>query len=142
MFELHKQLAADTVPLGNLPLCKVLLMNETQFPWLILVPRRPKICEPYQLSEVDITQLNSESIAISRFMMNFFVGDKLNTASLGNLVPQLHLHHIVRRHTDVVWPKPVWGNFTPTPYSASMLKKTQTDIRLQMQSTLPGFQEC
>jgi diadenosine tetraphosphate (Ap4A) HIT family hydrolase len=142
IFEINPQLANDTVSIGDLPLSRILLMNESQFPWFILVPRRAQISEPYQLKDVDIMRLNNESMSISRFMMNYFGGDKLNIASLGNLVPQLHIHHIVRRHSDAVWPKPVWGNYRPSPYSKSSLVDAKQQIVAQLQLAMPDFRRC
>ena len=110
-FELDPQLKADTIEICNLTLCKVLLMNEAQFPWIILVPKRSNITEIHQLNDDDIAQVQKESLMISRLMMKHFNGDKLNTAALGNVVSQLHIHHIVRFKSDPVWPKPVWGHF-------------------------------
>lgn len=118
-FELHPQLAADTFLLADLPLSRVLLMNEQQFPWLILVPRLAGISEIFQLSLSDRQQLEKESTHTAQTMMSFFNGEKMNTAALGNMVPQLHLHHVVRNSKDSAWPAPVWGNFEASPYTQS-----------------------
>lgn len=116
-FELHPQLAADTYVVGNLPLCRVLLMNESRYPWLILVPQRADTTEIHQLVAADRTQLWEESDLVSRQLMQLFKADKLNIAALGNVVPQLHLHHIARFKTDAAWPAPVWGKFKPEAYA-------------------------
>ena len=116
-FELHPQLAADTFLVGNLPLSRVLLMNESRYPWLILVPERAEISEIHQLAATDRAQLWEESDLVSRQLMQLFKADKLNIAALGNVVPQLHLHHIARFKTDAAWPAPVWGKFKPEPYA-------------------------
>lgn len=116
-FELHPQLAADTFLVGNLPLSRVLLMNESRYPWLILVPERAEISEIHQLAATDRAQLWEESDLVSRQLMQLFKADKLNIAALGNVVPQLHLHHIARFKTDAAWPAPVWGKFKPEPYT-------------------------
>ncbi|MFT7526322.1 MAG: diadenosine tetraphosphate (Ap4A) HIT family hydrolase [Arenicella sp.] len=139
MFKLHPQLKMDTFRIGDLPLCEVLLMNESQFPWLILVPRKENISELYQLPKIEIRQANIESLEISRLMMQFFVGDKLNVAALGNLVPQLHIHHIVRNRDDSVWPQPVWGNFTAKPYSEAAANAVLSKLREQISLKLDGF---
>jgi diadenosine tetraphosphate (Ap4A) HIT family hydrolase len=139
MFKLHPQLKTDTFDIGDLPLCKVLLMNESQFPWLILVPRKEDIRELYQLPETDFRQANIESLEISKLMMRFFVGDKLNVATLGNLVPQLHIHHIVRNRDDPVWPQPVWGNFTAKPYSEAAANAMLGKLREQISLKPEGF---
>lgn len=128
-FILDPQLAADTIELGELSVCKILLMNDSQFPWIILVPQRANITELYQLSNNDITQVQKESLIISRLMMQHFNGDKLNTGALGNVVSQLHLHHIVRFKTDPVWPKPVWGNIKAIPYSHDKLAKLTESLK-------------
>jgi len=124
MFKLHPQLFADTVPIGDLPLCRVLLVNDSQYPWLVLVPRRVDILETYQLSEDDQQQLLIESNTLSSLLMNHFNGNKLNVAALGNMVPQLHIHHIVRFTNDPTWPKPVWGMLPSRPYQQGELNST------------------
>ena len=139
MFRLHPQLKMDTFDIGDLPLCKVLLMNESQFPWLILVPRKSDISELYQLQETDIKQANKESLEISKLMMEIFIGDKLNVAALGNLVPQLHIHHIVRNKDDPVWPQAVWGNFTAKPYSESAANEILGKLSEQISLRIEGF---
>jgi diadenosine tetraphosphate (Ap4A) HIT family hydrolase len=117
-FSLHPQLAQDTHVVMDLPLCRVLLMNEARYPWLILVPRRLGIREIHELDSVDRTQLWLESDKVSRALMTLFQPDKLNIAALGNVVAQLHIHHIARFQTDAAWPTPVWGKFELTPYTA------------------------
>jgi len=117
LFELHPRLAADTFVAGDLPLSRVLLMNDAQYPWFILVPRRDNAREIYLLDESDRLQLWRESALLSRAMMGAFAGHKLNVAALGNVVPQLHLHHIVRYPGDPAWPGPVWGRFPPRAYA-------------------------
>lgn len=121
MFNLHQQLANDCLDLGQFPLCRLLLMQDANYPWFILVPQRANIAEIYQLTEADQQQLWLESAAFSKHIMNCFKGDKLNIGALGNVVPQLHIHHIVRYQTDPAWPAPVWGKVAPQPYSASAL---------------------
>ena len=118
MFELDARLASDTYFVGKTPRCRLLLMNDARFPWLILVPEVADITEPFDLSEADQTALWRESMRLSRFLKAHYQADKLNIAALGNQVPQLHLHHIARYHSDVAWPGPVWGIGTPEPYAA------------------------
>jgi diadenosine tetraphosphate (Ap4A) HIT family hydrolase len=118
-FELHPRLKADTFALGDFPLCRLLLMNDAQYPWCILVPRREGAREIYRLHEQDQQQLLRESAQLSRAMMDAFSGHKLNVAALGNVVPQLHVHHIVRFPGDAAWPGPVWGRHAPRPYAAA-----------------------
>ena len=116
-FELHPRLAADAFVLGDFPLCRLLLMNDAQYPWFILVPRRENAREIYLLEERDQAQLLRESSLLARALMEAFAGEKLNLAALGNVVPQLHLHHIVRYAADAAWPGPVFGRHPPQPYA-------------------------
>jgi diadenosine tetraphosphate (Ap4A) HIT family hydrolase len=118
-FELHPQLAADTFVIGDLPLCRVLLMNDARFPWVILVPRRKDISEIYDLTMQDQQLLWQESALVAEKLMKLTEADKMNIAALGNVVPQLHVHHVARFQTDAVWPKPIWGQGVAEPYSES-----------------------
>jgi diadenosine tetraphosphate (Ap4A) HIT family hydrolase len=121
-FTLHPQLAKDTIVIGELPLCRLLLMNDAQYPWFILVPRRAEIRELYNLHETDQAQLWRESAELSRAAMEAFAGHKLNVAALGNVVPQLHLHHVVRYPHDPAWPAPIWGRLPVKPYEPEALR--------------------
>lgn len=121
MFTLHPQLEKDAIVMGELPLSRLLLLNDSRYPWFVLVPRRENITEIYQLSEADQQLLLQESSRLGRAMMEDFNGDKLNIGALGNLVPQLHLHHIVRYKNDEAWPGPVWGMGAAIPYSGEEL---------------------
>jgi len=127
-FVLDRQLEKDTIVLGDFPLSRVLLMNDRQYPWLILVPCRPSIREHYQLSCQDQQQLWAESAGLGRVLMELFAGHKLNVAALGNIVSQLHLHHIVRYPHDIAWPKPVWGYRPAVPYSITELSVQKEKI--------------
>ena len=124
MFDLHPQLAADTHLVGDLALCRVLLMDDSNWPWVILVPRRPAIREVFELSDPDQVALMRESSLVGGNLIEMFQGDKLNVAALGNQVPQLHLHHIVRHTYDPAWPKPVWGALPRQPYLPARAKET------------------
>lgn len=119
-FELHPQLALDCFLVTDLQLSRVLLMNDSNYPWCILVPRENDIREVYELSAESQEVLAGESAQLSRVMMDLFAGYKMNVAALGNMVPQLqlHVHHIVRRQNDPAWPKPVWGCVAAVPYYA------------------------
>lgn len=136
IFELHPQLESDCIPLGRLPLCRVLLMNESRYPWLILVPERPGITEVFELDEVDQLELIRESCSMAGHLKRVFAADKMNVAAIGNLVPQLHLHHVVRYRTDAAWPAPVWGRFVPVPYALESLKACLEKMNLV---EIPGF---
>jgi diadenosine tetraphosphate (Ap4A) HIT family hydrolase len=117
MFNLHPQLSIDCILIGDLPLCRVLLVNDKHYPWLILVPRKENIREIFQLRSDDQMSLMNESSGVARILDSHFEADKINVAALGNMVPQLHLHHIVRYRKDVSWPNPVWGTKPANPYS-------------------------
>lgn len=108
-FQLDQHLAADTHLVAELKLCRLLLMNDRHFPWLILVPRREGVHELIDLLPGDQLQLWQETAQISRVMQSEFKPRKLNIAMLGNIVPQLHVHLIARFETDLAWPRPVWG---------------------------------
>lgn len=135
-FELHPRLAADTVTVGDLPLCRLLLMHDARYPWTILVPRRTGLREIYELNDADQKLFWQESAQLSKALMTAFKGDKLNVAALGNMVPQLHIHHIVRYAGDAAWPAPVWGKHPPQPYAMSDL----TERVNTLQSLLPTLQ--
>ncbi|WP_372759440.1 HIT domain-containing protein [Litorivivens sp.] len=123
MFQLDERLAADTVVLGDLELCRVLLMNDAHYPWVILVPRRDNLREIYEMSDADQQQLQMESSRVAERMSALFNAEKMNIAALGNMVPQLHLHHIARFTDDAAWPKPVWGVVPAKPYSTDEMKE-------------------
>jgi diadenosine tetraphosphate (Ap4A) HIT family hydrolase len=116
-WSLHPQLDADTVPVGDLPLARVLLANDANYPWLILVPRRPALVELIDLDENEQVQFLAEIDAAARALKDVTECEKLNIAALGNVVAQLHVHVIARRHSDAAWPKPVWGVAPPAAYA-------------------------
>lgn len=116
-FALDSQLAADTLPLTDLELCTVRLMNNATLPWVILVPRQPGLRDIIDLHEADQLQLMREISQVSQALKRAFKPDKLNVAALGNMVPQLHMHIIARFTHDAAWPKPVWGNLPAQPYT-------------------------
>jgi len=128
-FELHPTLAADTFEVTRLPLCRVLLMNDANYPWLILVPQRPSLRELFELSEEEQRQFMRESSQTARMMSRMFNADKINIAALGNVVPQLHIHHIVRYTDDPAWPAPVWGHAPAAPYAEDALNKRLEVLR-------------
>ena len=116
-FGLHPQLAADCTAVGDLPLCRLLLMDDANFPWCILVPRRPGIREIHELAAADRAALLDEVTVLSAAMQSLFAADKMNVAALGNVVPQLHVHVIARRVGDAAWPRPVWGAVARRPHT-------------------------
>ena len=115
-FTLDSRLAADTVEVGDLALCRVLLMDDARFPWLILVPRRPDLSEITDLSEPDASSLWQELRIATGVMQALAKPDKVNVGALGNIVTQLHVHVVGRFRSDPAWPGPVWGFGTRSPY--------------------------
>jgi len=130
---IHAQLQADCLLIGRFPLCHLLLSRDANYPWCILVPDREDITEIHQLSDTEQQQLIRESSQLARALVTAFSPDKLNIAALGNIVPQLHLHHIVRYRNDPAWPAPVWGRVAPRPYGerqlATLLEQLGRELR-------------
>lgn len=116
-FALDPRLVADTVPVGDLELSRVLLMDDANWPWLILVPRRAGLRELCELSRPDRIRLGDEIDRVMRLLQDLVAPDKLNVAALGNQVAQLHVHVIARHRDDPAWPAPVWGSRPPLPYA-------------------------
>lgn len=108
-FALHPQLAADGIIIGTFDVSLLLMINDAAYPWFVLVPQIADIKDAHQMSEAQHIQVLRESRALSVSLMDAFGGEKLNIAALGNMVPQLHIHHIVRAKTDAAWPAPIWG---------------------------------
>ncbi len=133
-FTLHPQLANDCFEIAELPLCKLLLCNDSAYPWFILVPRVEDITDIYQLDWQQQQQLLNESSLLSELLMQAFAGDKMNVAALGNVVEQLHVHHVVRFKKDVSWPKPIWGQQPLTPYTEDELEQIKAKILPQLSS--------
>ncbi len=115
-FLLDSRLAGDTIPVGDLALSSVLLLNDARFPWFVLVPRRPAASELTDLSDEDAAALMREIRIATRVMMELSRPDKVNVGALGNIVAQLHVHVIGRFRSDPAWPGPVWGHGVRTPY--------------------------
>jgi diadenosine tetraphosphate (Ap4A) HIT family hydrolase len=110
-------LQQDTLLIGDFPLCRLLLSNDSNYPWFILVPRRADIREIFELEPQDQLQLWRETTLLSQILNTLFAADKLNVAALGNVVSQLHMHVIVRKRDDIAWPSPVWGKHSAQPYT-------------------------
>ncbi|NOS73904.1 MAG: HIT family protein [Methyloglobulus sp.] len=123
-FDLHPQLERDCITVGRLTLCRLLLMNDKQFPWFILVPEIEGITEIFQLDKQQQGLLIEESSFLAEQLNMLYKADKINIAAIGNLVPQLHVHHVVRYRSDKAWPAPVWGKFAAIPYSEQELADT------------------
>lgn len=125
-FSLAPELERDCIFISDWPLCRVLLMNDQQYPWFILVPRVVGATEFTDLSLEQQSVYWQESMSMSRLLQETFHPDKLNIAALGNMVPQLHIHHVVRYKSDIAWPAPVWGKFPALPYSAAEIERIKT----------------
>ena len=127
-FQLHPQLKKDSIELGKLTLSRLLLINDSQFPWFVLVPEIPHITEIYQLSKDNQQLLQYESSLLAESLANSYKADKMNIDSLGNIVSQLHIHHIVRYKNDMAWPAPVWGKFEAIPYTEQQIANIRQTI--------------
>jgi diadenosine tetraphosphate (Ap4A) HIT family hydrolase len=130
VFALDSRLQQDTLTIGDFPLCRLLLSNDANYPWFILVPRRDDISELFQLDVADQQQLWQETTALAELLKDLFDADKLNVATLGNVVSQLHMHVIVRKRDDAAWPAPVWGKHPARPYSAEEVAGIRERLRL------------
>lgn len=133
MIELHPDLRRDGFVIGNFPLCTLLVINDATYPWFVLVPRRATLRELYELSAEDQLQFMHESTSLARLLATAFRADKMNVAALGNITPQLHIHHIVRYKSDPAWPAPVWGKFPARPYTA----QERADLLARLRHCLP-----
>ena len=134
VWSLHPQLERDTANIGDLPLCRVLVVRDGNFPWAILVPRRVEIVEVIDLDEVEQAQLMTEIARVARALKSVTGCDKLNVAALGNLVPQLHVHVIARFEDDPAWPAPVWGRVAARPYSPDALVARVSSLTVALAS--------
>ncbi len=123
MFELDERLVADTVEMGRWPLCRVLLMNDANYPWLVLVPERAGAVEIHDLGTADRVQLIEEIATASQVLKQSFSADKINVGALGNVVRQLHVHVIARYDGDAAGRSPVWGRGAPKPYGRKALNE-------------------
>jgi diadenosine tetraphosphate (Ap4A) HIT family hydrolase len=128
-WSLHAQLTQDTIDIGDLPLCRVLVIKDANYPWLLLVPRRIDAIEIIDLAEVEQAQLMTEVSRVARALKDITKCDKLNVAALGNVVPQLHVHVIARRKSDAAWPRPVWGVAPPLPHDAEEVQNFVSALR-------------
>ena len=127
-FKLDARLEADTYWMGDLHLSRVLLMNDRRYPWIILVPMLEDLKELTDLSEEQSVTLLQESRAVSQWLIKQG-GDKLNVGALGNVVSQLHLHHVMRKIDDPAWPGPVWGHSAAEPYAEDQINSLQQSLK-------------
>ncbi|WP_114238370.1 HIT domain-containing protein [Dyella sp. C9] len=128
-FSLDPRLQADTAHVASLGLCELLLMNDTRFPWLVLVPRRTGASEVYDLAAEEQEQLWHEVRHAAQALRDVGPCDKLNLGALGNIVRQLHVHVVVRLEGDAAWPGPVWGSGKATPYAPAGLASMLESLR-------------
>jgi diadenosine tetraphosphate (Ap4A) HIT family hydrolase len=128
-WSLHPQLEHDTTPVGDLALSRVLAIDDVDYPWLILVPRRPGVTEIADLGRDDASRLMAEITKTSAILKAVTRCDKLNIGSIGNIVPQLHIHIVARRKDDPLWPKPVWGHAAPRPGDAPAFTRFVDTVR-------------
>jgi diadenosine tetraphosphate (Ap4A) HIT family hydrolase len=137
-WELDPLIARDTVPVGDMPLCQVLLIKDANYPWLLLVPRRDKAVEITDLDMIEQAQFMTEIAHVSRTLKALTSCDKINVAALGNVVAQLHVHVIARSRGDAAWPKPVWNAVPPREYEKAKLDKLLAALRQHLTLTPVG----
>ena len=130
---LHPTLAQDTVEVTRLSLCRVLLMKDSRFPWLILVPERDGVREIHDLTSADRAILIEEIAQASLILERLFQPYKINVGSLGNAVPQLHVHVVARTTGDSAWPGPVWGSGEAVQYGAAETEELRRGLEMMFQ---------
>jgi diadenosine tetraphosphate (Ap4A) HIT family hydrolase len=135
-FQLHPRLQQDCITIGRFELCRLLMMNDSQYPWFILVPEISNLTELYQLDKTQREILMEESCYLAENLAELFQADKMNIANIGNMVAQLHIHHIVRYQTDSAWPAPVWGKFSAVPYTDTQMTERVSQVTAQLVSRL------
>ena len=131
-FTLDPQLEQDTVLVADWHLCQVRLMNDSRYPWVILIPKIEDVSEIHQLADEQQQLLLGESVRLSKALEQLFAPYKLNVAALGNVVRQLHIHHIVRFEDDASFPRPVWGVGDAVPYEAEALSETVNGLQIAL----------
>ncbi|CAI3793463.1 HIT domain-containing protein [Rheinheimera sp. MM224] len=129
-FKLAAEFERDSLWLADWPLCQLRVQNDANYPWFILIPRRVSMVEIIDLTAQDREQLWRESAHLSVFLKAEFQAKKLNIAALGNMVPQLHLHHIARYEHDMAWPAPVWGKAPAQPYTETQWQQLKQKLAL------------
>lgn len=141
MFALDPRLQLDTLTIGDFPLSRLLLSNDSNYPWFILVPRREDVSEIFQLDIAEQQQLWQETSALAQILKDAFDADKLNVAALGNVVSQLHMHVIVRKRADAAWPAPVWGKHAAVAYTAEQVSAIRERLRLVLNEDFTFLEE-
>lgn len=122
-FTLDPRLEKDTVTIGKSGICRILLMKDARFSWIILVPEVPGLTELHDLRESEYKDVMSLVYSLSSEMKKQLAADKMNVGALGNMVSQLHIHIIARIKDDAAWPGPVWGSGAAVPYTDIALEK-------------------
>lgn len=138
-WSLHPQLEQDTETIGDLVLSRLLVSNDANYLWLLLVPRRPGASEIIDLDAEDQRQLMSEIAVVSAALKAITACDKLNVAAIGNMVPQLHVHVIARRRGDPAWPKPIWGAVPARAWDAAERERLVAAVRGKIGLSYPGI---
>jgi diadenosine tetraphosphate (Ap4A) HIT family hydrolase len=128
-WSLHPQLEQDTETIGDLALSRLLVSRDGNYPWLLLVPRRPGASEIIDLDAADQRQLMAEIAIVSGALKAITACDKLNVAAIGNMVPQLHVHIVARRRDDPAWPRPVWGALPAPKWDPAALERLVAAVR-------------
>ena len=127
-FELDPRLEAESEPLMCLGLCELRIMDDRRWPWLLLVPQRPGVVEIHDLTPLDQTMLTFESNTVAQALKQATGCTKINTAALGNMVRQLHVHVIARCEGDPGWPGPVWGHGLREAYEPAEMHRLTAKI--------------
>lgn len=135
-FQLHPRLQQDCINIGRFELCRLLMMNDSHYPWFILVPEIADLTELYQLTTAQRAVFMEESCYLAESLAMLFNADKMNIANIGNMVAQLHSHHIVRYSTDAAWPAPVWGKFAAVPYTDEQSAERISQVKARLGTRL------
>lgn len=133
-FEVDPRLLADSIEVMDLPLCAVRLVDDSRWPWVLLIPRRAGARELFDLDAPDRALLVEEAAGVARALTGVGPCDKTNIATLGNMVPQMHVHVIARQIGDAAWPGPVWGIGKPVPYSRAERVLTAETVRVLIET--------
>ena len=128
MNKINKNFIKSSHYISDLKLCSVRLIDNQQFPWIILIPKRKGITDITELNSKDQILLMKEIVYVSKLMKKVFKTKKLNVEKIGNIVPQLHIHIIARSTKDSTWPLSVWV-VKGKPYTKNLLAKTISKIK-------------
>ena len=129
--QVNKNFLKSSYFISDLKLCEIRMINNSKFPWIILIPKRKKITDISELNKKDRSLLMDEIVYCSNLMKKIFKTSKLNVEKIGNIVPQLHIHIIARKKTDTTWPLSVWVTKSK-PY-------TEKNLRFVINKISDGF---